>query len=75
MCIYGRVCNYEGVCTYGRDVYLWKGCVPMEGVCPMEQLSHRHREIHVLMHKVGRGGVRAPSCKQNTCIYVLVSST
>ena len=23
----------EGVCTYGKGVYLWKGCVSMEGVC------------------------------------------
>ena len=23
----------EEVYAYGRGVYLWKGCVPMEGVC------------------------------------------
>ena len=23
----------EGVCTYGRGVYIWKWSVPMEGVC------------------------------------------
>ena len=37
---------------YGRGVYLWKGCVPMEGVCtygsvPMEGMCAYGRGVKV----------------------------